>query len=48
MTSILLTGDAEVEVPEQLVELDEADPAWGRNCSTEFESEDRERERERF
>ena len=44
MTSILITSDTEVEVPEPLVELDGVDPAWGRSCSTEFESQDRERE----
>ena len=44
MTSILITSDTEVEVPEPLVELDGVDPAWGRSCSTEFESQDRERD----
>jgi hypothetical protein len=43
MTSILNTNDAEVDMQEPLVELDEVDPAWNRSCSTEFESQDRER-----
>jgi len=44
MTSILNTNDAEVNMQEPLVELDGIDPTWDRSCSTEFESQDRERE----
>ena len=43
MTSILNTNDAEVNMEEPLVELDEIDPTWDRSCSTEFESQDQER-----
>jgi hypothetical protein len=46
MTSVLNTNDTEVDTQEKLVEVDEVDPAWDRNCSTDFESQDRERERE--
>jgi len=44
MTSILNTNYTEVTVLEPLVELDEVDLAWERGCSTEFESQDREKE----
>ena len=43
MTSILNTNDTEVDVQEPLVELDAFDSAWDRSCSTEFESQDREK-----
>ena len=43
MTSILNTNDAEVYIQEPLVELDEIDITWDRSCTTEFESQDRER-----
>ena len=43
MTSILNTNDTEVNLQEPLVELDEVDSAWDRSCSTEFESQDREK-----
>jgi len=43
MTSILNTNDAEVNMHKPLVELDENDPTWDGSCSTEFESQDRER-----
>ena len=46
MTSILIANDTEVDMQEPLVELDEIDPAWDRSCRTEFESQDRERERD--
>ena len=46
MTSILNTNDTEVDMQEPLAELNEVDPAWDRSCSTQFESQDRERERE--
>ena len=44
ITSILNTNDTEVNVPETLVELDEVDLTWERDCRTEFESQDREKE----
>ena len=43
MTSILNTNDTEVNLQEPLVELDEVDSAWDRSCSTEFESQDRQK-----
>jgi hypothetical protein len=43
MTGILNTNDAEVNMQGPLVGLDEIDPTWDRSCSTEFESQDRER-----
>jgi len=43
MTIILNTNDVEVNMQEPSVELDEIDPTWDRNCSTLFESQDRER-----
>jgi len=43
MSSMLNTNDREVDIQEALLELDEVDSAWGRSCSTEFESHDRER-----
>jgi len=46
MTSILNTNDTEVDMQEALVEVDEDDPACDRSCSTQFESQDRERQRE--
>jgi len=44
MKSILNNNDTEVDMQQPLVELDEVDPAWNRRCSTEFESQDTERE----
>ena len=44
ITSILNTNDTEVNVQEPLIELDEVDLTWERGCSTEFESQDREKE----
>jgi len=46
MTSILntSTNDTEVDMQEPLVELDEVDRAWDRSCSTEFESQETEKE----
>ena len=44
ITSILNTNDTKVNVQEPLVELDEVDLPWDRGCSTEFESQDREKE----
>jgi len=44
ITSILNTNDTEVNVPETLVELVEIDLTWERDCRTEFESQDREKE----
>jgi len=44
ITSILNTNDTEVTVQEPSVELDEVDLTWERGCSTEFESQDREKE----
>jgi len=44
ITSILNTNDTEVNVPETLVELDEFDLTWERDCRTEFESQNREKE----
>ena len=44
MTSILNTNDTKVDIQEPLVELDEVDSAWNRSCSTEFESQDREKD----
>jgi len=44
VTSILNTNDTKVNVQEPLVELDEVDLPWDRGCSTEFESQDREKE----
>ena len=44
ITSILNTNDTEVNVQETLVELDEVDQTWERDCRTEFESQDREKE----
>ena len=41
---ILNTNDTEVDVQEPLVELDEVDSAWDISCSTEFESQDREKD----
>jgi hypothetical protein len=46
MKSILNNNDTEVDMHQSLVELDEVDRAWNRRCGTEFESQDRERERE--
>ena len=43
ITSILKANDTEVEVQEPLVELEEADSVWNRDCSTEFESQNREK-----
>ena len=40
----LNTNDTDVSVPETLVELDEVDLTWERDCHTEFESQDREKE----
>jgi hypothetical protein len=42
--SILNTNDIKVDLQEPLAELDEVDPASDRSCSTEFESQDRERD----
>ena len=44
ITSILNTNDTEVIVQEPLAELDEVELTWERGCSTEFESQDREKE----
>jgi hypothetical protein len=44
MRSILNTNDTEMDMQEILVQLDEVDAAWDGSCSTEFESQDRERE----
>jgi hypothetical protein len=44
ITSILNTNDTEVNVQEPLVELDEVDLTWDRGSSTEFESQDREKQ----
>ena len=44
ITSILNTNDTEVNVQELLVELDEVDLTWDRGSSTEFESQDREKQ----
>ena len=46
MTSTLNTNEKEVDMQEPLVQLDQVNPAWDRSCSTELESQDRERERE--
>jgi hypothetical protein len=44
ITSILNTNDTEVHLPEPLVKLDEVDLTWDIGCSTEFLSQDREKE----
>ena len=44
MTSILNTNDTEGDVQVPLLELDEVDSAWDRNCSTEFEFQNREKD----
>jgi len=43
ITRVLNTNSTEVNVPETLVELDEFDLTWERDCRTEFESQDREK-----
>ena len=44
MTKALNTNEVEIEVEEPVVELDEIEPVWERCCSTEFQSQERERD----
>ena len=44
ITSILITNETKVHVQKPLVKLDEVDLAWDIGCSTEFLSQDREKE----
>jgi len=44
ITSILNTNDIEINVPETFLEVDEFDITWERDCRTEFDSQDREKE----
>jgi hypothetical protein len=43
MTSILNTNDKEMQMQEPLVELEKVDPTWSGNRTTEFRSQDREK-----
>jgi hypothetical protein len=43
MTSILNTNEAEIEVQEPVVELEEIETGWDRCCSTELEPQGREK-----
>jgi hypothetical protein len=44
VTSVLNTNEVEMEVQEPVVELAEIEPVWERCESTEFDSQDRERD----